>query len=94
MYGVLAVTTIPMYTKHIINSGESTTLRPVKANNERYHNTFSKFYTSSCMYEHATAKLCLLSKPFSYYRDDDDDDDDNDNNNNLQSAELRTASVV
>ena len=77
-YGVLAVTTLPLYTKHVIYSGESTTLRPVKANTERYQNAFSKFYTSFCIYEHATAKLYLLSKPFSYQHRNN-----NNNNNNL-----------
>jgi len=87
---VLAVTTLPVYTKHVIYSGESTTLRPVKANNERYQNAFSKFYTYSCIYEHATGKLYLLSKAFSYHHRNNNN---NNNNNNLQSAELQLYSI-
>jgi hypothetical protein len=97
-YGVLAVTTILVYTKHEMYSGESTALGPVKANTERYQNTFPKFRFSSWIYEHETAKVYLLSKYLSYHQcssssSSNNNNNNNNNNNKLQSAELQLYSI-
>jgi hypothetical protein len=79
-----------VYTKHVIYSGESTTLRPVKANTETYQNTFSKFYFSAYIYENVQAKFYLLSKYLSYHHRNNNN---NNNNNKLQSPELQLYSI-